>query len=172
VKIFVKTVLILCVVLLSQQSCKVGYSFNGASIPADAKTVSVLYFSNNSALAPPTISQQFTEALKDICSSQTKLALVTKGGDLNFEGNISDYRVAPVAIQTNDQTALNRLTISVLVKYSNKLDEKKNFEATFSRYADFAGTESLASKEQDQEFMKQIYRQLTEDIFNKAFNNW
>lgn len=167
-----KTLLTLCSFFLLVGGCKVNYSLNGASIPADAKTVSVLYFTNSTALAPPTISQQFTEALKDICASQTKLGLINKGGDLNFEGNISDYRVAPVAIQTNDQTALNRLTISVFVKYTNKLDEKKNFEATFSRYADFNGTESLASKEQDSEFLRQIYKQLTEDIFNKAFNNW
>lgn len=147
-----------------------GYSLNGASIPAEARTVSVLYFTNNTALAPPTLSQQFTEAMKDICASQTKLGLVNKGGDLSFEGYISEYRTAPLAIQTNDQAALSRLTISVQVKYINKFDEKKNFETTFTRFADFNSTLSLASQEPT--LIPLINKQLTEDIFNKAFNNW
>lgn len=147
-----------------------GYSLNGASIPPEAKTVSVAYFTNNTALAPPLLSQQFTEAMKDICATQTKLGLVNKGGDLSFEGYVSDYRVAPLAIQTNDQAALNRLTISVQVKYANKFDEKKNFDSSFSRFADFSSTQSLSSVEQS--LIQLINKQLTEDIFNRAFNNW
>jgi len=154
------------------QACKVSYSMNGASIPPEAKTVSVAYFTNNTQLAPATLSQQFTEALKDICASQTKLALVSKGGDLAFEGYISEYRTAPLAIQTNDQASLTRLTISVQVKYTNKFDEKKNFETTFSRFGDFDSRKTVSSVEQDQAFMQSIYTQLTQDIFNKAFNNW
>lgn len=146
------------------------YSLNGASIPPEAKTVSVLYFTNNTALAPPTLSQQFTEAMKDICATQTKLGLVNKGGDLSFEGYVSDYRVSPLAIQTNDQAALSRLTVSVQVKYINKFDEKKNFETTFTRFADFNTTLSLASQEPT--LIPLINKQLTEDIFNKAFSNW
>lgn len=146
------------------------YSLNGASIPPEAKTVSVLYFTNNTALAPPTLSQQFTEAMKDICATQTKLGLVNKGGDLSFEGYVSDYRVSPLAIQTNDQAALSRLSVSVQVKYINKFDEKKNFETTFTRFADFNSTLSLASQEPT--LIPLINKQLTEDIFNKAFSNW
>jgi hypothetical protein len=156
--------------LLIAAGCKMSYSLNGASIPVEAKTVSVLYFVNNSALAPPTLSQSFTEALKDICASQTRLSLVTKGGDLAFEGSITDYKVTPLAIQTNDQAALNRLTITVMVKYTNIFDEKKNFESSFSRYADYSASLSLASQEPS--LIPLINKQLTEDIFNKAFNNW
>lgn len=146
------------------------YSLNGASIPPEARTVSVAYFTNNTALAPPVLSRQFTEAMKDICATQTKLGLVNKGGDLSFEGYVSDYRVAPLAIQTNDQASVNRLTISVQVKYANKFDEKKNFDSSFSRYADFSSTQSLSSVEQS--LIQLINKQLTEDIFNRAFNNW
>lgn len=156
--------------LLTSTGCKMRYSLNGASIPPEAKTVSVLYFTNNTALAPPTLSQQFTEAMKDICATQTKLGLVNKGGDLSFEGYVSDYRVSPLAIQTNDQAALSRLIVSVQVKYINKFDEKKNFETTFTRFADFNSTLSLASQEPT--LIPLINKQLTEDIFNKAFSNW
>jgi len=155
---------------LALPGCKMGYSFTGASIPPEAKTVSVAFFANNTAIAPPTISQSFTEALKDICANQTNLSLVNKGGDLSFEGVISDYRVTPLAIQTNDQAALNRLTISIQVKYANKFDEKKNFETVVQQYADFNSTQSLSAVEQT--LIPIINKKLVEDIFNKAFSNW
>ena len=151
-------------------SCKTRVSLSGASIPAEAKTISVAYFTNNASLAPPTISQVFTEKMRDVVSQQTSLALIKQNGDLQFEGFISDYNVAPVAIQSNDIAGANRLTISVSVKYFNKFDETKNFEQSFSRFADYSSTESLSAKESD--LIKEINRQLTEDIFNKAFNNW
>ncbi len=152
------------------QGCKVSYSFSGAAIPPEAKTVSVQYFQNNASLAPPTLSQKFTEALRDKLSSQTRLALVSRGGDLAFEGSIIGYMTAPIAIQSSDQAALNRLTITVNVKYTCVFDEKKNFEQSFSRFYDYASTQSLASVED--QLIEQINDQLVQDIFNRALNDW
>ena len=121
-------------------------------------------------MAGPTVSQKFTEKLRDMCSSQTNLALTKLNGDLNFEGFINDYSVVPVAIQSNDQAALNRLTLSVFVRFTNKLDASKNFEQNFSRFYDFSSSQTLSSIEQTA--LEEINKQLTEDIFNKAFNNW
>lgn len=161
---------LLIVVVSLLVSCKARVSLNGASIPEEAKTISVAFFTNNASLAPPSLAQVFTENLRDVVSQQTSLALIKQNGDLSFEGYIADYNVAPVAIQANDKAGSNRLTIAVSVKYFNKFDESKNFEQTFSRFADYASTESLSNKEA--ELIKEINRQLAEDIFNKAFNNW
>src|ERR1035437_1729964 len=126
-------------------SCKVHYSFSGASVSPDVKTVSIQYFKNSASLAPPTISQSLTEALKDIFTSQTNLGMVSGNGDLNFDGEIIGYATAPIAIQSNDLAALNRLTILVSVKFTNAKDEKQNFETTFSRYAEYSSSQSLAA---------------------------
>lgn len=93
-----------------------------------------------------------------------------QSGDLHFEGAVTDYNVAPVAIQSNDQAANNRLSITVFVKYSNKFDETKNYEQTFTRFADFKASTSISS--QEDALLTEINRQLTEDIFNRSFNNW
>jgi len=93
-----------------------------------------------------------------------------QNGDLQFEGAIVDYNVAPVSIQSNDLAANNRLTITVSVKYINKFDVAKNFEQTFTRFADFKASTSISS--QEDALLTEINRQLTEDIFNRAFNNW
>lgn len=157
-----------CLIIIS--SCKVNYSFSGTSVSPDVKTVSIQYFRNNASLAPPTISQSLTEALKDIFTSQTKLGLVSQNGDLNFDGEIIGYATAPVAIQSNDQAALNRLTITVNVKFSNAKDEKQNFETTFSRYAEYSSSQSLSAVQSG--LIDQINKQLVQDIFNKAMINW
>jgi hypothetical protein len=158
------------IILLILPGCKVNYSLKGITIPPEAKSISVGFFPNQAPLAAPSLAQKFTEKLRDMVSTQTNLTLKTSAGDLQFEGYISDYSVAPVAIQTGDAAALNRLTISVLVKYSNKFEKAKDFEQTFTRFSDFEASKSLSTVEND--LITEINRQLCEDIFNKAFNNW
>jgi hypothetical protein len=156
-------------------SCKVNYSFTGASIAPDVKTISIQYFSSYAPLAKPTYSQTFTEALRDIFLSQTNLSFVPKGGDLQFEGAVTTYNAAPIAIQGTDANGLNkaaqnRLSITVKVKFVNNKDEKQNFETTFTRFADFPTTSALAAEED--RLIKEINNQLVQDIFNKAVINW
>jgi hypothetical protein len=161
--------LVFCVLILIS-SCKMNYSFSGASVPPEAKTVSVQYFQNNTSLAPPTLSQVFTEALRDKLSSQTRLSLVKKEGDLAFEGSITGYVTSPIAIQSSDKAALNRLTITVNVKYTCAFDEKKNFEQSFSRFFDYSSSQNLAAIED--QLVHDINEQLVQDIFNRALNDW
>ena len=167
---FIKYILLAFMVSTVLSACKAKVSLSGATIPPEAKTISVAFFTNNASLAPPTLPQVFTEKLRDVVSQQTSLALIKQKGDLEFEGFIADYNVSPVAIQASDRAGSNRLTITVNVKYTNKFDATKNFEQNFTRFADYASNLSLSSKEA--ELIQEINRQLTEDIFNKAFNNW
>ncbi|MCX7729193.1 MAG: LPS assembly lipoprotein LptE [Bacteroidia bacterium] len=160
--------IIIGIVILS--ACKVKMSLSGATIPPEAKTVSVEYFGNQTTIAGPHVPQKFTEKLRDVLQSQTNLSLVPKNGDLQFSGYVSDYIVSPVAIQGGDKPAQNRLTISVFVKYVNPYDPSKSFEQSFTRYADYDGTKNISEVENT--LLTEIFRQLTEDIFNRAFNNW
>lgn len=149
--------------------CKI-YSFSGASISPDTKTVAVSYIENNAPLVNPTLSQVLTESLKDRIISQTGLSLIRNTADVEFEGSIIDYNIKPLAIQGNEYASQNRLTISVKIKFSNNKDETKSFEQVFTRYADFPGATNLATVEN--ELIKTINTQLIDDIFNKAFVNW
>lgn len=163
----------LCMFILSGWllvACKSQVSLSGATIPADAKTISVALFRNNSTLGAPSLSQRFTEKMRSTVSQQTNLALTAQNGDLQFEGYISDYQVAPVAVQSNDQAGQNRVTISVNVKYTNTLDPTKNFEEVFTQFADLPSNKNIATEEQT--LVQEIFRKISEDVFNKAFNNW
>jgi outer membrane lipopolysaccharide assembly protein LptE/RlpB len=146
------------------------YSFTGASIAADVKTVAVQYFPNRAATIEPTLSQHFTENLKDYLLAQTNLNLESDAADLNFSGSIVKYEVKPIAIQANEQAAQNRLTITVKVKFENTKDDSKSFDQQFSRYADYDSSQSLGDVETS--LIEQITTELVEDIFNKAVVNW
>ena len=146
------------------------YSFTGANISADTKTISIQSFPNNAPLRQPTLSQVLTQSLRDRFSSQTNLMQVSSNGDLSLEGEITGYSVSPTAIQANQTAAQNRLTITVKVKFVNTKDDKQSFETGFSRYVDYDSQKNLQAVEGD--LIKTLSDQLVEDIFNKAVVNW
>ncbi len=151
--------------------CSMKYSFTGASIPPEVKTINIKYFPNNASLVEPTLSQKLTDGLRDKFSSETSLGLVNDGGDLLMEGAITGYRTTPVAIQGDDQAALNRLTITIEVTYINTFDENMSFENTrFERYADYSSDQSLT--EVQEVLVDEISQMLITDVFNKAVINW
>lgn len=159
-----------CIVLaIVCQGCGI-YSFSGASIPAEAKTISVQYFPNHAQLVSPTLSNEFTTALRDAMMNQTPLDMVEDGGDLAFEGEITNYQTTPIAITAGQTAALNRLTITVKVRFSNRLDDTKDFESTFSRYEDYPSDQDLNAVQES--LSATIIEALVEDIFNKALVNW
>lgn len=163
------TLLSMSILLLMMSACGI-YSFTGASISPETKTVVVYLFQNNANLVVPTLSQTITESLKDRIVTQTNLQLTRSTADIEFEGKIIDYSVRPMSLQGNNVTSQNRLSIAVKVKYTNKKEDAKSFEYTFTRYADFPGTKNLPDVES--ELIKIITTQLIDDIFNKAFVNW
>lgn len=146
------------------------YSFTGASISPDVKTVSIKYFPNNAPMVQPTLSRKFTEVLRDKFTSQTSLNMVSSNGDLNIEGEITGYSTDPVAIQGDQKAALQRLKITVNVRFTNKKDEKQNFESSFSRFADYDAQSRLSDVEDG--LIDQINEELAQDVFNKAVVNW
>lgn len=163
------TALFLFCFFFSMSSCSI-YSFTGASISPDIKTVGISNFPNSSLIVNPLLSSILTEKLRDRFIATTNLTTIQKNGDLNFEGVITSYTTAPIAIQANEVASQNRLTITVNVKFTNTKDEKQNYESSFSRFADFQSTIPFSSIEN--ELSTKICEQLVDDIFNKAVVNW
>jgi len=161
---------LLFVALGCNLSCGI-YSFTGASIPATMETVSVDFFENTAPLVVSYLSQDFTEALKERIRNQSRLSMVRTDADASFSGRITGYTINPTAVQGNDRAGLNRLTITVSVKYTNTVTPTLNFEESFSRFKDFS-TNAGPIQSQEQQLIKDINAMLTEDIFNRAFANW
>jgi hypothetical protein len=150
-------------------SCGI-YSFNQSYLSPDVKTVSIAYFPNMALLVNPTLSNTFTEALKDMFTRQTRLTQVDSEGHLQFSGEIRDYAITPTAITGDEMASLNRLTIKVKVKYVNQIDETQNFDKDFSAYSDFPGEASI--EQYQSQLVEEITKTLVENIFNASVGNW
>ena len=164
-------------ILFTIYGCGV-YSFTGASISPEVKTISFQKFFNNSPLGPSNMSVLFNEKIKDYFERNTSLTIVDENGDLEIEGTIEDFSLSPVAPTAeggrNSQyfTGLTRLTVRVNATYFNKFDDQFNYEnKSFSFFKDFnQNTEELSSNEQ--EFLDEIFDQIILDIFNASVANW
>ena len=152
------------------QGCKVTYSFSGASISPEVKTINILYFQNRASLVHPGLSQFITDELMDKCRAQTNLEFTNDIADVTFGGEISDYKTKPLTVSGNATAAMNRFTISVRVKFTNVIEPDFSYEQTFTRYEDYDSAQDLSSVEQ--ELTERIVEQIIEDIFNRAFVNW
>ena len=169
-RIFVIVIAIGFLVLFSP-SCTV--RLNGSVVPPELKTINVEYFENNAPLVVNYLSQQFTEALKDRIRTTTRLSIVQGEANASLSGTITGYSIEPISVQaTNANIAPTasgeRLTITVNVVFTSTVDKKLNFTQAFPAYADFSGNIS----DQEQALITKINKQLTEDIFNRAFDNW
>lgn len=152
---------------------QVGYTLSGASIPPEAKTFSVAYFPNNATMVAPILSSELTEALKDIFLRRSNLYEVSDGGDFAFEGEITNYTstTSSVAASTsNDYGALNRLTITVRVRFKSVIDDDASFTQTFTAFEDYDS--SILLTEAESELIPTIVDQIVTDIFQASASNW
>ena len=155
-------------------ACTISYSFTGASISPSVKTVFVDFFTNRARVVNPTLSQTFTEAMKDKFVNESGLSMNRDQGDLEFSGEITGYEVRPLSIQQSEQgrdfASMNRLTVTVKVVFTNNKDHEKDFNTSFSAYFDWDSTHSL--NEVESNAVQVIVEQLIDDIFNKSVANW
>ena len=108
------------------------YSMSGTT--TTAKTISISEFYNNTELGPANISQTFSNQLKNYFIQNSSLAVVAEEGELQLEGEITDYKITPISpTATGNPDDINRasstrLTISVKASYVNTLDETMSFQ--------------------------------------------
>lgn len=164
----IQILLYLALSLVLSSCFSVKYSTSGASIPLDAKTFSVDFFTNKAPLAPPDLSQTLTEGLKDKFIDDTRLSLVGRNGDLFFEGEITGYDIQPVNIQSNDQAGNMRLTLKVKLTFVNMKEHKWDYTTTFSHYVDMNVSQVQATSSQ----LEELTDKIIDEIFNKSVANW
>ena len=161
--------LIAITILFTLSGCSV-YNFTGTG-KIDGKTFQVNFFPNNAELIQPGIDRTFTLTLQDLIQNQTNLNLVKNGGDLTYEGEITDYRISPMMATADITAAQNRLTIRVNVRFTNKNKEADNFEKTFDFFYDYKADKQLSGTDLDAA-VKFIFERITQDIFNESLAKW
>jgi len=155
---------------LTLYGCKY-YSFTGISLDPRIQTFQVNFFQNRAAIVEPGIDLRFTNDLQDLILNQTSLELVTQDGDITYEGEITQYYIAPITATSQNTAAQNRLTISVAVRFYNSFNEEEDLDQRFSFYFDYDGDAQPTGSDLDT-IIEEIYLRLTQDIFNATLAKW
>lgn len=150
-------------------SCGI-YSFSGTSIQPDVRTITINYFDYTALKVNPSLSNDITEALKEQFRKMTRLEQVDMDGDLEIEGAVTGYDVSASAVTANEVAALNKLTVTVKVTFTNRKYPEDDLEQNFSAYSEYNSMESLESVEQT--LCAEIIDKLIEDIFNATVAQW
>ena len=142
--------ILLLVLLLVLQACSVSYKFNGASINYQTtKSISIADFPNNAALVYPQLSNMLSETIRDQYVRQTRLQVLTKGGNLELEGEIVGYELTPMAISADSYASETKLTLTVKVSFTNNVAPEESFERTYSAFQVFDATKLLTDVQEE-----------------------
>jgi len=153
--------------LASFPSC---YTLSGIAIDPNTKTFYVEQFENTSRDVVPTLSTDFTEALKDKIRSESRLNFSGTDPDIEFSGAIINYDVRALAPEPGETTSFNRLTMTVKVDFKNNKDENNVWDKSFEFFQDFETSENLISIQEG--LIETLNDNLVDQIFNHAFTNW
>ncbi len=145
-----------------------GYTLEGGTIPA--KSFSIENFDNIAPLGNPALSISVQDLLRDRLLKETSLKSVSSDGDVNFIGTVVNYTITPVVGTGSSTVSLNRLTISLQITYSNKVDDKNDFVKTFTDFDDFDSSSDITSEED--ELIQSIGAKLVNQIFNQVLIDW
>lgn len=146
------------------------YSFTGASISPDVKTMEIPTVIDESG-GPVFLSIRLSERMRNYFLQNTSLKLVKSDGDLVIDAVIVSYVVTPAAFAADNVAAQNRLTIGVKVTFENTKDDTHNFkDQVISKFADFNQDQNLAQVES--RLVDEIYELIVIELFNKTVANW
>ena len=166
-----KIISLITVIIFTFNSCLISYKFNGSSIDyTKTRSISISDFPNIAELVYPSLSQDFTEALRDSYAKQTRLQLLKKGGDLHLEGEIVGYQLTPLAISADSYAAQTKLTVTIKVRFSNNKNPDEDFEKTYSAFQTFDSNVLLTNVEAD--LTKLIEADIVDNIYNDTVAKW
>ena len=152
-------------------SCSISYKFNGANINYQTThSISVADFPNNAPMVNPSLSPLLSETVRDQYSRQTRLTVLSKGGDLELEGEIVGYDITQGAISKDGFASETKLTIRVTVHFMNNIYPEESFDKTYSAYQTFDSSQ-LLSDVQDQ-LCQIIVTEIAESIYNDTVAKW
>ncbi len=166
-----KKILLLIIPLLFLTDCSISYKFNGASIDYDKiKTITIRNFPNQAQLIYPELESIFMEKLRNRYIQQTRLKLVDNNGDLQLEGEITGFSIAPMAVQADGYASKTKLTITVRCRFTNRVNPAEDFEQIFSSYEEFDA--NLLLSDVERKLSESITTEISDMIFNATVANW
>lgn len=157
--------------MLCLYGCRISYTFNGASIDySKIKTIAIADFPNNAPLVYAPLSNNLSDAIRDIYQRQTRLELVQRGGNLELAGEITGYTLTPMAVSADSYAAETKLTLTVQVRFTNNIAPEESFEKTYTAYQTFNASRMLTDVQE--ELCTVMITEISESIYNDTVAKW
>ncbi|PIF02703.1 MAG: hypothetical protein CR965_00235 [Paludibacter sp.] len=153
-------------------ACSISYKFTGGSVDYNIyKSISIGNFPNNAELVNPTLSQTFSEALKDKYTRQTRLEVLSgEGGQMHIEGEIVGYQLTSMAISADSYASETKLTLTINVRFSDYKNPEEDFEKRYSANQIFDSNQMLTDVEA--ELVDEMVKEISDKIFNETVAKW
>ena len=162
-------VLFFPILLTALNSCGV-YSFSGASVPKEVKSISIEYIQNKAPNAWSSIDNIFNQELRNKMTRDGGLKVIDGGGDYQIKGYISDYRITAQVPTTGQFSNKYRLDITVQIEFHDVVTVKKvQWTQPFTNFEVYDDN-NLSGKED--QFIRNISINIANSIFNKMFSTW
>ena len=167
--IFISLILLQASLLLS--GCKIEYRFNGASINYnEVKSITIDNFPNRASFQWGPMESMFNLSLTDIYARQTKLKQISRNGDLNLSGEITEYAQMNKSVSSDGYSAMIQLRMSVNVVFENRVKPSDNFERKFSATREFDSTQQL--NDVQEQLVQEMIDEIVDQVFNATVANW
>ncbi len=146
------------------------YSFKGGSVPPHLKTIAIPILEDQSAYGDPTLRELFMKQLVDRFTNDNTLQLTNSNtADCMLEGVITEVKDAAAVMQSSEQVAQRRISITVRMTFQDLKLRKKVWEKNFSSWGDYPSGGGLTQRS---EGVTDAVRKLTEDILNDTVAGW
>lgn len=148
------------------------YSFTGASVPEHLNTIAIPLVENNTTSPLTNLSDVLTQEMIDRFVGLTKLRLqpVEEEADVVLTARLQQYTNQPASVSANDRAALNRVSITVNVRYYDRVKDTELLSRSFTGSAEYDPlVAGLAGEEQAAQI---ALENVADDIFTAATSNW
>lgn len=146
------------------------YSLSGAALPEHLGTVAIPLVEDRSVGGVPAMDQILTDLLVERFARQTRLSLEPdeNAADAVLTAAIERYQNAPVAVTGDEVAALNRVSLTVAVRFLDRVEERERLARTFTASAEY----DAALIDQEEVAAAAALQQIADDVFTAATSEW
>jgi len=146
------------------------YSFTGASVPPNWKTIAIPLAEDQSGYGEPGLREEFTTMLTTLFITDNSLQVSERTrSDLILSGSITTVADAPSSVGGEEQVRARRVTMTVRYRLQDMTTRRDVWEKTFTNWGEYPWT---GGPSQVREGLNEAMRKLTEDILLETVSGW
>jgi hypothetical protein len=146
------------------------YSFTGASVPSNLKTVAVPLVDDQSGFGEPGLRESFTTQLIQLFTNDNSLEVTDRGtADSILEGAIMSIIDAPAVVSQGEQVTRRRITVTARFVFQDTKKRKKLWDKNLSNWGEYDSGGGLSQR---QTGLQDALRKISEDVLLETVSGW